>query len=105
MRLNMAIPPSEDPNVNGLIAGDAAGFPNGRRVFDDIATVELRALAGLTIPLVDPTYVPDEAAGLITDGTQELDDVSYLSVFPYLDHPVSGYDSVPPSRSGLPQGK
>ncbi|MGI8762789.1 MAG: DUF4331 domain-containing protein [Ilumatobacteraceae bacterium] len=105
MRLNMAIPPSEDPNVNGLVAGDAAGFPNGRRVFDDIATVELRALAGLTIPLVDPTYVPDEAAGLITDGTQELDDVSYLSVFPYLDHPVSGYDSVPPSRSGLPQGK
>jgi hypothetical protein len=105
MRLNMAIPPSEDPNVNGLIAGDAAGFPNGRRVFDDIATVELRALAGLTIPLVDPSYVPDEAAGLITDGTQELDDVSYLSVFPYLDHPVSGYDSVPPSRSGLPQGK
>ncbi len=105
MRLNMAIPPSEDPNVNGLVAGDAAGFPNGRRVFDDIATVELRALAGLTIPLVDPSYVPDEAAGLITDGTQELDDVSYLSVFPYLDHPVSGYDSVPPSRSGLPQGK
>ncbi len=105
MRLNMAIPPSEDPNVNGLIAGDAAGFPNGRRVFDDIATVELRALAGLTIPLVDPSYVPDEAAGLITDGTQELDDVSYLSVFPYLDHPISGYDSVPPSRSGLPQGK
>lgn len=105
MRLNMAIPPSEDPNVNGLIAGDAAGFPNGRRVFDDIATVELRALAGLTIPLVDPTYVPDEAAGLITDGTQELDDTSYLSVFPYLDHPISGYDSVPPSRSGLPQGK
>ncbi len=105
MRLNMAIPPSEDPNVNGLVAGDAAGFPNGRRVFDDIATVELRALAGLTIPLVDPSYVPDEAAGLITDGTQELDDVSYLSVFPYLDHPISGYDSVPPSRSGLPQGK
>ena len=105
MRLNMAIPPSADPNVNGLVAGDAAGFPNGRRVFDDIVTVELRALAGLTIPLVDPSYVPDEAAGLITDGAQELDDTSYLSVFPYLDHPISGYDSVPPSRSGLPQGK
>ena len=104
-RLNVAIPPSAKPNVNGLVAGDAAGFPNGRRVFDDVVTVELRALAGLTIPLVDPSYVPDEAASLITDGTQELGDTSFLNVFPYLDHPVSGYDSVPPSVSGLPQGR
>ena len=104
-RLNVAIPPTAKPNVNGLVAGDAAGFPNGRRVFDDVVTVELRALAGLTIPLVDPSYVPDEAASLIKDGTQELGDTSFLNVFPYLDHPVSGYDSVPPSVSGLPQGR
>ena len=58
----MAIPPSASPNVNGILGGDLAGFPNGRRVFDDIVTVELRAVAGLTIPLVDPTFTPDGAA-------------------------------------------
>ena len=52
-----------NPNVNGILGGDLAGFPNGRRVFDDIVTVELRAVAGLTIPLVDPTFTPDGAAG------------------------------------------
>lgn len=105
MRLNVAIPPTADPNVLGLVAGDAAGFPNGRRVFDDIVTVELRALAGLTIPLVDPSFTPDEPASLIKDGSGDLGDTSYLSVFPYLDHPISGYDSVPLSSSGLPQGR
>jgi hypothetical protein len=95
LRLNMAIKPATTPNVNGLVAGDPAGFPNGRRVFDDIVTVELRAVAGLTIPLVDPTFVPDDAAKLVNDGTQVLGDVTYLTVFPYLDHPVSGYNVQP----------
>ena len=95
LRLNVAIPPSSKPNVNGILGGDLAGFPNGRRVFDDIVTVELRAAAGLTYPLVDPTFTPDGAAGLINDGTQVLGDVTYLPVFPYLDHPVSGYDVLP----------
>ena len=42
----------------GLVAGDPAGFPNGRRVDDDVVTIELRAIAGLTIPLVDPSFTP-----------------------------------------------
>ena len=100
LRLNVAIPPAAKPNVNGILGGDLAGFPNGRRVFDDIVTVELRAVAGLTIPLVDPTFTPDGAAGLINDGTQVLGDVTYLDVFPYLDHPVSGYDVLPLSVAG-----
>jgi hypothetical protein len=95
LRLNVAIPPSASPSVNGILGGDLAGFPNGRRVFDDIVTVELRAVAGLTIPLVDKTFTPDGAAKLINDGTQMLGDVTYLDVFPYLDHPVSGYDVLP----------
>ena len=100
LRLNVAIPPSGHPNVNGILGGDLAGFPNGRRVFDDVVTIELRAVAGLTIPLVDPTFTPDGAADLIHDGTQVLGDVSYLDVFPYLDHPVSGYDVLPLSVAG-----
>ena len=42
----MAIPPTSAPNNIGLIGGDAAGFPNGRRLADDVVTIELQAIAG-----------------------------------------------------------
>ena len=58
LRLNMAIPPAKSPNPAGLVGGDAAGFPNGRRLQDDIVTIELRALAGVTYPLVDSELHP-----------------------------------------------
>jgi len=48
IRLNMAIPPSAAPNNLGVVGGDLAGFPNGRRVFDNVVTIELRAVAGQT---------------------------------------------------------
>jgi Domain of unknown function (DUF4331) len=94
-RLNVAIPPSSNPNIMGILGGDLAGFPNGRRVFDNVVTVELQAVAGATIPLVDPSFTPDGAAALVTDGVTTPGNVSYLDVFPYLDHPVSGYDVQP----------
>ena len=62
LRLNTAIPPASKPNPLGVIGGDLAGYPNGRRVFDDVVTIELRAIAGATYPLVDPNYTPDAAA-------------------------------------------
>jgi hypothetical protein len=95
LRLNVAIPPAAKPNINGILGGDLAGFPNGRRVQDDIVTIELRAVAGATYPLVDPSFTPDAAASLVTDGVTPPHNVSYLSHFPYLDHPVSGYDVKP----------
>ena len=100
IRLNVAIPPAEDPSINGIIGGDLAGFPNGRRVFDNVVAIELRAIAGALYPLVDPDYVPDDAAGVLYDITDNTlpDSVSYLNKFPYLDHPVSGFDSVPPKQ-------
>ncbi len=94
LRLNMAIKPTAKPNPIGLIAGDAAGFPNGRRVFDDVVSVELRAIAGATFPLVDKTYKPDKAAGLLTDGLGP-NSTRYLSHFPYLGTPQSGYNTTP----------
>lgn len=94
LRLNVAVPPSKSPNPLGLVAGDAAGFPNGRRVFDDVVTVELRAIAGITIPLVDPSFTPDDAAGAIKDGTSNTNS-DYLSKFPYLGTPAGGYQSKP----------
>ena len=94
LRLNLAVPPAASPNPLGLVAGDAAGFPNGRRVFDDVVTVELRAVAGLTIPLVDPTYTPDGAAAAVTDGTSNTN-APYLTRFPYLGTPAGGYQTKP----------
>ena len=95
LRLNVAIPPAASPSPLGVVGGDLAGFPNGRRVTDNIVTIELRAIAGVTYPLVDPTYVPDGAAALVEDGT--MPPPGFLDHFPYLGVPTSGYDSVPPS--------
>jgi hypothetical protein len=96
LRLNVAIPPTPSAKVNalGLVAGDPAGFPNGRRVFDDVVTVELRAIAGLTYPLVNPSYTPDAAVNAITDGLTAAS-TSYLSQFPYLGTPQSGFATIP----------
>ena len=96
LRLNMAIPPAAAPNDLGILGGDLAGFPNGRRVADDVVTIEIRAVAGATYPLVAPTYIADGAAAVVTQGVPTAGNVSYLSVFPYLNTPVSGYAVTPP---------
>ena len=94
LRLNTAIKPTANPNILGVIGGDLAGFPNGRRVFDDVVTIELRAIAGLTVPLVDKTFTPDKAAGQVTDGLDPSSvSAPYLSQFPYLGVPYSGFDN------------
>jgi hypothetical protein len=92
LRLNVAIPPAAEPRVFGLLGGDPAGFPNGRRVFDDVVAIELRALAGATYPLVDPTFTPDAAAAVVDDGVTPHDRVPSVDTFPYLRVPSSGYD-------------
>ena len=100
LRLNMAIPPTTvKPSNIGLIGGDAAGFPNGRRVFDDVFTIELRCIAGATFGLVDKTFTADGAATAVSDGltTDPIDQtaegtVKYLTSFPYLGTPHSGFN-------------
>jgi Domain of unknown function (DUF4331) len=99
LRLNVAVPPTTSGISNlGLVGGDAAGFPNGRRVFDDVTTIELRAIAGATLPLVDPSFKPDAAAAAVsmglTSGPTDLTAMGtehYLSRFPYLGTPISGF--------------
>jgi hypothetical protein len=95
LRLNVAIPPTtSSPNSLGLVGGDLAGWPNGRRVDDDVVTIALRAVAGVTIPLVDPSYTPDGAAGVVTDGTSNTNAAS-KNTFPYLGDPGGGYQTDP----------
>jgi hypothetical protein len=95
LRLNMAIPPAASPNIKGILGGDLAGYPNGRRVADDVVTIELRAIAGLTYQVVHgaAVFTADGAAGAIFDiDGGNTPPVSYLSTFPYLNDPESGFD-------------
>ncbi len=111
LRLNMAVAPASAPSLLGLLGGDAAGFPNGRRVFDDVTSIELRAVAGATYQLVDSTYKPDGAASLIYDvidpskySPSSLSGIgmSYLDSFPYLGTPYDGFDT--PSTTATSTG-
>ncbi len=93
LRLNVAIPPTtSSPNPLGILGGDLAGFPNGRRVADDVVNIELRAIAGLTYPLVAPSYTPDAAASAVTQGVTPGPD-RYQGTFPYLGTPHDGFST------------
>jgi hypothetical protein len=97
LRLNVAVPPTESPSPLGILGGDLAGFPNGRRLQDDIVAIELRAIAGATYPLVNKSYTPDGAASLLTQGipTPPTDGngTRYKTTFPYAGAPHDGYDT------------
>jgi hypothetical protein len=111
LRLNMGISPdaagnglalltSNDsgPRRLGILGGDVAGFPNGRRLTDDTVDIFLRAAAGgtpVTAPLTgfsgDPNQAPNNILGDGVDKNAE----GYLGVFPYLNHPTGGLQSKP----------
>src|SRR5581483_6120910 len=93
LRLNVAIPPTTSkPNALGVVGGDLAGYPNGRRVFDDVVSIELKAVAGATIPLVDPSYTVDGAVGAVSSYLTPGAD-RYQPTFPYLGTPHDGFDT------------
>ena len=96
LRLNMAIPPTPtaDQNPLGILGDDLSGFPNGRRPIDDVVAIELKAIAGATIPLVDPTYTPDATASELNDGTENTN-APLLNRFPFLGLPGGGYQTEP----------
>ncbi len=96
MRLNLAFPPTAGTasatgtaNRLGNLSGDNAGFPNGRRVGDDVVDILLRVLAGATT--FTPTFnvAPNNMLG---DGANQ-NDVPFLTRFPYLATPRAGYDA------------
>jgi hypothetical protein len=90
LRLNVAIPPASKPSPLGLLGGDPAGYPNGRRVADDVVTIELRAIAGVTYPLVQPSYKPDAAASAVSEKLSPGPG-RYQPAFPYLGTPHDGF--------------
>ena len=86
LRLNVAIPVTATPNRLGVLAGDNQGFPNGRRLTDDVVDIELRVLAGVLVPGFNVS--PNNA---LTDGV-DAPAKPFLSTFPYLAVPYQGYD-------------
>jgi hypothetical protein len=99
LRVNLGAPPTPfaDQSRLGLLAGQADGFPNGRRLVDDIVDIEERAVAGALAPvfgLPAPNGGNAALAGLLGDGVN-ANDVPFLTSFPYVATPGSGFDSVP----------
>ena len=83
LRLNLSVKPSAKPNRLGVLAGDLQGFPNGRRLTDDVVDIELQALEGAaqTGKLVD---------ALATGDKVNANDDAFGSTFPYLALPNVG---------------
>lgn len=96
LRLNVAIAPTPIGSQNrlGLLGGDVAGFPNGRRVFDDTTDIELRALAGGTPFTPAFNVAPNNTLG---DGVSFNPEGPLLTRFPYLLPPNQGNQPRPSS--------
>ncbi len=89
LRLNVAIPITPIGSINrlGLLGGDVAGFPNGRRPHDDVTDIALRAVAGGT-PFTPATNVPPN--NQLGDGVSMNPEGPLLTRFPYLLPPNAG---------------
>ncbi len=91
LRLNMSIPPTENPERLGVLADDTQGFPNGRRLSDDVVDVTLQAAAG-ALRGVDTSELSDGVLG---------NDKEFGATFPYLALPHSGSGT---TGDGTPAG-
>lgn len=87
MRLNTSIAPKTAANQSslGVLGGDTAGFPNGRRPGDDVVDIELRVLMGALLPAAD---APDGQLPY-TDGAI-IQATDFRNTFPYLNTPIPG---------------
>jgi hypothetical protein len=112
IRLNTGIAPTGPVGTGnrlGLLAGEFAGFPNGRRLEDDVTDIELRAFACGYGPIVGPII---ESFGfcagngnrtpnnLLGDGVDANDRPFHVN-FPYAGEPHQGYEHV---HHGAPGG-
>lgn len=109
LRLNTSIKPTAPENQNdlGVLGGDMAGYPNGRRPYDDVTDVTLRAAEGALCgvagscgaqtsdpnkgaPFTDGARSPGPTAATShVTGDENVAD-TYLDHFPYLMTPLPG---------------
>jgi hypothetical protein len=91
LRLNTGVPPTPARRASrlGLIGGDPAGFPNGRRLFDDVTDITLRvAVGGVLVSPPFPGFNAD-INGRLGDGVN-VDDARYHDTFPYIGSAPDG---------------
>ena len=88
LRLNLSVPPSATENRLGVVGGDLAGFPNGRRLRDDVIDIALQAMEGVLLP-----GHPAAVDGL--GDSVNANDVSFARAFPYVALPHSGSSTAP----------
>lgn len=98
LRLNTAIKGdlcSPTPSRLGILGGDACGFPNGRRLGDDIVEIELLAVAGAAHSVLtdsSETFVFNTDLISVLDDGIDGNDRPFLSSFPYLATPHQGQE-------------
>jgi hypothetical protein len=80
LKVNLGVAANPNPNRFGVLAGDTAGFPNGRRLADDVTDIELRVVGGF----LKGNKLP------LGDGVDQ-NDVPYRSAFPYVALPHDGF--------------
>lgn len=102
LRLNTGVAPTMPGSASrlGLLGGDASGYPNGRRLFDDVTDISLRAVVGVFNPAFNVS--PNNRLG---DGVN-VNDVPYKTTFPYLGEAPSGRDRrhIDPNEPGCTAG-
>jgi hypothetical protein len=102
LRLNTGVAPTPPASASrlGLLGSDPAGFPNGRRVFDDVTDIALRLVVGGVLAAPFSGFSPD-IGGRLGDGVN-VNDATYRTEFPYLANAPSGRDRrhVDPGESG-----
>ncbi len=80
LRLNMAVAPTANPNSYGVLAGDVQGFPNGRRLVDDVVDIAIQAVEGAA-------QSGKLVTGLLAIDSVDRNDREFGATFPYLALP------------------
>jgi hypothetical protein len=101
LKLNLGVTPAANPSRFGALAGDTAGFPNGRRLADDVVDIELRVIAGALLPANQGgKQIP------LGDGVDQ-NDKPFRSSFPYVSLANDGFNSTlkrtEPQHAPVPQ--
>lgn len=94
LRLNLAVALASTTNSLGVVGGDNQGYPNGRRLADDVTDISIKAVAGAAYPLFHKEFKADPLAAQLGDGVDK-NDAEFRTTFPYLALPWSGYESMP----------
>ena len=94
LKVNLGVPPTATPNRFGALAGDTQGFPNGRRLADDVTDIELRVIAGALLK-------PEDGGKQIPlgDGVDQ-NEKPFRTTFPYVASPTAA--STPSSGASSP---